>query len=160
MADTRSPAQRRRIMQSVGIVNTGPEMIVRRMLHGMGFRYKLHDRKLPGRPDLVFPIRRKAIFVHGCFWHGHGCPKGQLPKSRLDYWLPKIEANQARDARNAADLEGLGWSVLIVWQCQIGDRDGLHDTLTAFLCAHGKSDRHSEEHALASIEPKMAREER
>ena len=85
VADTRTPEQRRRIMQSVKTENTGPELVVRRLLHGMGYRYRLHRRDLAGKPDIVFVSRRKAIFVHGCFWHGHSCPKGRLPKSRLDY---------------------------------------------------------------------------
>jgi|SRR5665213_95691 len=150
--DTRTPEQRRRIMQSVRTADTGPEMTVRRLLHGMGYRYRLHDRRLPGRPDLAFTIRRKAIFVHGCFWHGHECAKGQPPKSRLDYWLPKIEANRARDKRNAGDLNAMGWAVCVVWQCQVRDTDGLRDRLTAFLGNGQKSDRLSVGNSLASVQ--------
>src|SRR3712207_4654869 len=113
--DTRSPEQRSRIMRSVGTQNTGPEWIVRRLLHSNGYRYRLHPKRLPGKPDIVFPSRRKAIFVHGCFWHGHKCDKGRAPKSRLDYWAPKLEANAARDARNLRQLADLGWEALTVW---------------------------------------------
>jgi DNA mismatch endonuclease (patch repair protein) len=133
MADTRTPQQRRRIMQAVKTRDTGPELTVRRILFRLGYRYRLDAKKLPGRPDIVFPARRRAIFVHGCFWHGHGCVKGQLPKSRLDYWAPKIEANRERDARQRGALEALGWSVLAVWQCEIADSESLTTRLLAFL---------------------------
>lgn len=131
--DTRTPEQRSRIMGSVGTSDTGPEMLVRRLLHGLGYRYRLHPRKLPGRPDLVFPVRRKALFVHGCFWHGHGCSKGRLPKSRLDYWGPKIEQNRTRDAKVILDLADLGWSSMTVWQCETKDTPSLKRALKKFL---------------------------
>lgn len=131
--DTRSPEQRRRIMQSVGTANTGPEWVVRRLLHASGYRYRLHSKALPGKPDIVFGTRRKAIFVHGCFWHGHGCAKGRAPKSRLDYWGPKLEANKARDSRNEADLRGLGWEILTIWQCETKDEQTLLQRLRNFL---------------------------
>lgn len=118
MADTRTPEQRRRIMQAVKTKDTGPEWIVRRWLHSRGYRYRLHSKHLPGRPDIVLPGRRLAIFVHGCFWHSHDCDKGRAPKSKLDYWGPKLEANRERDARKANELEAQGWSVLTVWQCE------------------------------------------
>lgn len=121
--DTRTPEQRRRIMQAVGTKDTKPEMIVRRALYAMGYRYRLHLKDLPGKPDIVFPGRKKAIFVHGCFWHWHGCPKGQLPKSRLDYWKPKLEANVARDRAKIEELKKGGWRVLVVWQCETRDTD-------------------------------------
>ena len=133
MADTRTPEQRRRIMQAVRSKDTKPERVVRRLLHGLGYRYRLHRSDLPGKPDLVFPGRKKAIFVHGCFWHAHGCRHGQPPKSRLDYWLPKLERNRERDAEKLAILESLHWSVLTVWQCEIGDSDALTARLCAFL---------------------------
>ena len=131
--DTRTREQRRRIMQSVKTKDTGPEMTVRRMLYGHGFRYRLHRKDLPGRPDIVFIGRRKAIFVHGCFWHGHGCSKGKLPKSKLNYWKPKIEQNQTRDARNIAELETAGWQVLVIWQCEIVDSESLWQRLQEFI---------------------------
>ena len=133
MADTRTREQRRHIMRSVGVAHTGPEWTVRRLLHGFGYRYRLHRKDLPGRPDLVFPGRRKAIFVHGCFWHAHGCRYGRPPKSRLDYWLPKLERNRRRDAEKRAALEALRWRVLVVWQCETRDLAALATRLRAFL---------------------------
>lgn len=133
MADTRTPEQRRRIMQSVKTENTGPELVVRRLLHGMGYRYRLHRKDLPGKPDIVFVSRRKAIFVHGCFWHGHDCPKGRLPKSRLDYWRPKLDKNMARDRTKKEQLRLLGWSVLVIWQCETVDKEALAARLQDFV---------------------------
>jgi len=133
MVDTRTPDQRRRIMQSVSQKNTGPELAVRRLAHSLGYRYRLNSPLLPGRPDIVFAARRKVIFVHGCFWHGHGCAKGRLPKSRLDYWKPKIDANRARDARNERSLRAAGWAVLTVWQCEAKDFAWLTRRLIRFL---------------------------
>lgn len=133
MADTRTPTQRSAIMKAVGQKDTSPEMVVRRLIHAAGFRFRLHRRDLPGTPDLVFPSRRKAVFVHGCFWHGHGCAKGRLPKSRPDYWGPKIKGNQERDARAEAALRALGWDVLTVWQCETKDERRLVDRLRAYL---------------------------
>lgn len=133
MADTRTAEQRRRIMQSVRGKDTAPEWTVRRLLHRLGYRYRLHPKGLPGRPDLALPGRRKAIFVNGCFWHGHRCRYGQPPKSRLDYWLPKLEQNKNRDARKRTQLEALGWSVLTVWQCEARDEAALAQRLCAFL---------------------------
>lgn len=120
-------------MRSVRTSNTGPEWVVRRLLHSHGYRYRLHRKSLPGKPDIVFPSRRKAIFVHGCFWHGHGCAKGRPPKSRLDYWSPKLEANFARDARNLEELRALGWETLTVWQCETKDPQPLLERLRDFL---------------------------
>lgn len=127
--DTRSPEQRRRIMQAVKSKDTSPEMIVRRLLHRLGYRFRLHRKDLPGRPDIVLPRYRKAIFVHGCFWHAHGCPKGQPPKSRREYWLPKLEANVNRDRTKIAELQRLGWDVLVIWQCETRDTDSLTSSL-------------------------------
>lgn len=120
-------------MASVNTADTGPEWIVRRLLHANGYRYRLHVKELPGKPDIVFPSRRKAVFVHGCFWHGHGCSKGRAPKSRQEYWGPKLEANRARDARNEAELEALGWQTITVWQCETKDSDTLLKRVTEFL---------------------------
>jgi len=133
MADTRTPEQRRRIMQSVKTRGTGPELTVRRTLCSLGYRYRLNVKNLPGRPDIALLGRMKAIFVHGCFWHGHGCPKGCAPKSRLDYWKPKLKTNRKRDAKQLRALKALGWSVLIVWQCETNDSEALRSTLSAFL---------------------------
>jgi DNA mismatch endonuclease (patch repair protein) len=133
MADTRTPEQRRRIMQAVKTRDTGPERTVRRIVHGLGYRYRLNVKALPGRPDLVLAPRKQAIFVHGCFWHGHGCAKGKAPTSRLWYWAPKLTANMERDAAQVRALEGLGWSVLTVWQCETRDLEALTAKLRRFL---------------------------
>jgi DNA mismatch endonuclease, patch repair protein len=133
MVDTRTPQQRRRIMQSVKTKNTGPELVVRRTAHALGYRYRLHRNSLPGKPDIVFPILRKAIFVHGCFWHGHSCDKGRPPKSRAEYWLPKIKGNKARDASAVAALHELGWKTLTIWQCQTIEPRVLQKIVVDFL---------------------------
>lgn len=140
MMDTRTKAQRRRIMQSVRTENTGPEMLVRKLLHRLGYRFRLHSEALPGKPDIVFPARRKAIFVHGCFWHGHGCAKGRPPKSRHDYWLPKIEANRARDSKAMASLAHLGWQALVIWECETKNVVELEIALNRFLSPHEVSE--------------------
>jgi len=126
-------------MQAVKTKNTGPELTVRRLLYAMGYRFRLHPKDLPGRPDIVLPKYRKAIFVHGCFWHQHGCPKGQPPKSRLEYWTPKLEANKKRDRTNIELLERMGWSTLVVWQCQLADGERLQQMLQEFVEASEKS---------------------
>ncbi len=116
--------------------HTKPEMIVRRLVHGMGFRYRLHVKSLPCSPDLVFPARRKVILVHGCFWHRHpepGCKLARLPKSRLDFWLPKLQGNRERDLRCQSELAALGWGFLVVWECQLRDTEQLKNDLIAFL---------------------------
>lgn len=103
--------------------DTKPEMTVRRALHAGGLRFRLHYRHLPGKPDIVLPSRRIAIFVHGCFWHRHSqpdCKLARLPKSRLDFWLPKLEGNRERDARNEAALREAGWDVRVIWECELG----------------------------------------
>ena len=133
MVDTRTPEQRRKIMRSVRTKNTGPEMIVRSLLHSLGYRYRLHRQDLPGRPDLVFPRRRKIVFVHGCFWHGHGCSKGRLPKSRIEYWGPKITRNKVRDIETTEALQRAGWTVGVVWQCETRDSETLKKRLVDFL---------------------------
>lgn len=133
MVDTRSPEQRRRIMQSVKTKDTGPELTVRRALFAAGYRFRLHRRDLPGCPDIVFPGRKKVVFVHGCFWHGHGCAKGQGSKSRREYWGPKLDANRARDERNLQELRALGWNTLVIWQCELAHMDGLLTRLGTFL---------------------------
>jgi DNA mismatch endonuclease (patch repair protein) len=141
MTDNRSAESRSALMARIGGKNTAPELAVRRLLHGLGFRFRLHPKNLPGTPDIAFPSRRKAIFVHGCFWHAHGCRIGRPPKSRLDYWLPKLEANTRRDAIKVAELEAIGWTAFTVWQCQTRKLDELAGTLIAFLDGEN-SDRH------------------
>jgi DNA mismatch endonuclease (patch repair protein) len=98
--------------------DTKPELVVRRLLHRMGVRFRLHRKDLPGKPDVVLPGRKKIIFIHGCYWHGHYCSAGRLPKSRIEFWLPKIAGNCLRDARNVKALRRNGWSVLVLWECQ------------------------------------------
>lgn len=102
--------------------DTRPELIVRRGLHAMGFRYRLHDRKLPGRPDLVFPGLKAVILVHGCFWHGHGCHLFKWPASRIEFWREKISGNRERDAGNLVRLRDAGWRVLVIWECALKGR--------------------------------------
>ena len=133
MADTRTPDQRRRIMKAVKTKNTGPELVVRKALTSLGYRYRLHRKDLPGSPDIAMIGRKKAIFVHGCFWHGHECQKGKAPKSKLEYWGPKLKANRDRDERKARELRDLGWSVLTVWQCELQDLESLRARLVDFL---------------------------
>ncbi len=133
MVDNRTPEGRSALMSRIGPKNTAPEMIVRRLLHKLGYRFRLHPRYLPGKPDVVLPGRKAAIFVHGCYWHGHACSKGRLPKSNVDYWQSKIEQNRLRDQRKSAQLEALGWAVLTVWQCELKDIDRLATKLQLFL---------------------------
>ena len=133
MVDTRTREQRRRIMRAVGSRDTVPEWAVRKFLHKLGYRYRLHRKDLPGKPDLVFPARNKVIFVHGCYWHAHGCRYGRPPKSRLEYWLPKLDENKRRDAEKTKQLETMGWKVLTVWQCETKDMESLALTLCNFL---------------------------
>jgi len=119
-------------------------MLIRRMLHGLGYRYSLHRRDLPGAPDLVFTSRRKIVFVHGCFWHQHkGCIDGRLPKSREDYWLPKLLRNVERDRRNVAKLRRGGWKVLTLWECDIPESNSLQERLVHFLGVPAKRGRPS-----------------
>lgn len=125
MADRITPEARSRLMSKIGPKNTGPELLVRSLLHRMGYRFRLHRKGLPGTPDIVLPGRGVAIFVNGCFWHGHACKVGKMPKSRLDYWGPKIEANVARDARKHRQLRRLGWRTIVVWECKIKDEEKL-----------------------------------
>ncbi len=110
------------MMSGIRGKDTKPEMIIRRGLHARGFRFRLHDRTLPGKPDLVFPKYRAVIFVHGCFWHGHECHLFKWPKTRVEFWREKIEGNRARDVRVALELRGSGWDVIEVWECQLKDK--------------------------------------
>ena len=121
------------IMSKVGTRDTWPEMTVRRALHRRGYRYVLNDKRLPGSPDLVFPRRRKVIFVHGCFWHGHECKGGRLPKSRVGYWSNKVVANKARDATTLVRLADLGWKSLVLWQCEVRKMEAVLPKVVSFL---------------------------
>ncbi len=134
--DTLTPTERSERMARVRNKDTTPELRVRRLVSTMGYRYRLHYKKVPGHPDLAFPGRRKAVFVHGCFWHRHpdpSCPLARLPKSRLDFWLPKLEGNRARDLRKEKQLRDLGWDVYIVWECQLRDEETLRRALHLFF---------------------------
>lgn len=122
-------------MRRIRSKNTGPELVVRQLLRGLGFTgYRIHRKDLPGKPDVAFISRKKAIFIHGCFWHGHGCKEGRRePKSNRDYWLPKIERNRQRDAAHLSGFARLGWSVLTIWECELGEPIALSAKLVAFL---------------------------
>ncbi len=123
-------------MSRVRSKNMRPELLVRRLVFAMGYRYRLHVRKLPGCPDLVFSPRRKVIFVHGCFWHLHqNCSIARMPKSRLDFWKPKLEGNRDRDEKNKRKLAREGWKVLTLWECQLGNTARLETKIRKFLDA-------------------------
>ena len=131
--DNRTKDSRSRLMSRIGSKHTKPELIVRSLLHRLGYRFRLHRRELPGRPDIVFIGRKKAVFVHGCFWHGHDCKFGKLPKSNLEFWSPKIERNRIRDREKRSELEAVGWTVEEIWQCEIKDIQSLEDRFRSFL---------------------------
>jgi len=132
--DTFRPDQRSEVMRRVRAFDTEPEMVVRRFVHSLGFRYRLHRRELPGNPDLVFPRLRKIIFVHGCFWHGHDCRAGRnRPSSNKNYWIPKLDRNKLRDRRNRSKLKRLGWDVLVVWECQLKHSGTVANRIAKFL---------------------------
>ena len=134
MSDHLSPKARSAHMRRIHKTGTKPEMRVRRAAHRLGYRFRLHRKDLPGTPDLVFPRLKKVVEVRGCFWHQHpGCRLARQPKSRLDYWLPKLERNRARDLETTTALRALGWSVLVVWECQVPDDDAAARILEPLL---------------------------
>jgi DNA mismatch endonuclease, patch repair protein len=123
-------------MSRVRSKDSRPELLVRKLVFSLGYRYRLHQKNLPGRPDLVFKSRHKVIFVHGCFWHRHtGCVLARMPKSRLDFWAPKLEGNKLRDRRNKKSLIQGGWKVLTIWECQLRNLTRLRTTIRRFLDA-------------------------
>jgi DNA mismatch endonuclease (patch repair protein) len=129
-------------MRRIGSKDTKPELFVRRLLWQLGYRYRLHVKALPGTPDLLFRSRGKVIFVNGCFWHQHhGCADACVPKTRTDYWLPKLERNKARDVENLQQLKVLGWKVLIIWECQLANQAKLQKRLERFLGGQQSHDR-------------------
>lgn len=121
-------------MRKVRSENTSPEMKVRRLVYSMGYRYRLHRKELPGKPDLTFFSRKKVIFIHGCFWHGHSCKRGaRIPKTNTEYWIQKIEKNKVRDEKNIRSLHEKGFQVLILWECEIKEESQLKGKILAFL---------------------------
>jgi DNA mismatch endonuclease, patch repair protein len=127
------PAGRSENMRRIRNKDTAPEMFVRRLVFAEGYRYRLHRKDLPGKPDLVFPSRRKVVFVHGCYWHAHGCKRAHNPLSNTSYWAPKLTRNAARDAENIIDLTVLGWDALVIWECEISQREIVTSRIREFL---------------------------
>ena len=122
MADTKTPAERSENMSRIRSTNTKPEEIVRMYVFSHGFRYRMNDKRYPGKPDIVLPKYRSIIFVYGCFWHMHGCSRSRLPRSNQEYWKPKIERNIERDVESKEKLEADGWKVIVVWECELRKR--------------------------------------
>lgn len=136
MPDKLTPDRRSENMRRIRSVGMKPELVVRRLVHKMGYRYRLHRRDLPGKPDLVFGPRRSVIFVHGCFWHGHeleACLDGRVPKSNIDYWGPKLIRNRKRDADQISMLKSAGWRVLVIWECETRNEPRLEARIRKFL---------------------------
>lgn len=137
MADKFTPQERSRIMARVKGQNTNPERLVRSLLHRLGFRFRIHRKDLPGKPDIVLSKHRKVVFVHGCFWHGHeGCPRAARPTTNVEFWNKKIDGNIRRDINTQEALKALGWDSYVVWQCQTRDMEKLQKRLTDFLSGH------------------------
>lgn len=138
--DTLSESARSERMSRVRGKNTKVELRVRRLVYSLGYRYRLHRHDLPGCPDMAFVGRRKAIFVHGCFWHRHDhCSLARLPKSRLDFWIPKLESNKQRDGIVETQLREMGWGVMVIWECQLNDAQALSERIREFMEEKGKS---------------------
>ncbi len=134
--DTFSPEKRSAIMRLVRSTDTSPEKMVRSLLHGLGFRFRLHRKDVPGNPDIVLPKYSTVVFVHGCFWHRHvGCPRASTPAVNQDYWLPKFDRTVKRDRRNAKELQRQGWHVVVVWECELRDPDRLAKRLKKVIAA-------------------------
>jgi DNA mismatch endonuclease, patch repair protein len=135
MADTVTPAVRSRMMAGIRSKDTKPEMIIRRGLHARGFRFRLHDRSLPGCPDMVFPKWKAVIFVHGCFWHGHDCHLFRWPKTREDFWREKIGRNRSNDSRTGQLLDQMGWRQCIIWECALKRNANIPVSLLLDACS-------------------------
>lgn len=134
VTDVHTPEQRSRNMAAIRSKNTKPELIVRKITHALGFRYRLHRKDLPGKPDLVFPGRKKVVFVHGCYWHMHNCKYGKVrPKTNAEFWKAKRESNVVRDKRSLKNLEKRGWAPLIIWECQTKSIEFLKTRIVSFL---------------------------
>lgn len=140
MTDVFNPAQRSAVMRAVKSKDTAPERAVRRAAHALGLRFRLHRADLPGKPDLVFPARRVALFVHGCFWHGHDCPRGaRMPQTNRAYWQAKIARNMARDSVSSAALKKLGWTPRKIWECETRDPAALSRRIARLLAVSRKT---------------------
>ncbi|MGL5837272.1 MAG: very short patch repair endonuclease [Sphingorhabdus sp.] len=139
MVDNRTAESRSALMSRIRSKNTQPEIAVRSMLHRLGYRFRLHRKDLAGKPDIVLPKFGTAIFVHGCFWHGHDCKYGKRPKSKQDYWNPKIEQNKVRDRIKEEQLSHMGWNVMTIWQCELKDATALEMRLEKIVDNHKKT---------------------
>ncbi|MFC5480457.1 very short patch repair endonuclease [Massilia suwonensis] len=134
MGDTVTSAQRSENMKRIRSANTRPELTIRRMIYRLGYRYRIHVKKLPGTPDIVFSSKRKIIFVHGCFWHFHqNCRAGRIPNSKVTYWHPKLMRTRARDEAHLEKLASLGWKVLVIWECELKDTSEVELKIQKFL---------------------------
>jgi DNA mismatch endonuclease, patch repair protein len=136
MADTISEARRSWNMGQIRAKGMKPELVLRKLVYGMGYRYRLHRKDLPGKPDLVFAARKKIIFMHGCFWHSHAdptCKISRIPKSKQEYWIPKLQKNRERDESHLVELTALGWDVFVVWECRLKDEAEIGEQIYRFL---------------------------
>lgn len=131
--DPLTPKQRSERMSRIRSGDTKPELKVRRLVYSMGYRYRLRSKDVPGHPDLVFRGRKKVIFVHGCFWHQHGCKHYNMPKSKLDFWLPKLQKNVERDKKVQQQLQDCGWQSLAIWECQLKEIENVEKSIRLFL---------------------------
>ena len=136
MVDKLTPEERSKNMGKIRSKDTSPEMIVRRLAHRLGYRFRLHRKDLPGKPDLIFPSRKKIIFVHGCFWHQHNARKCKIvrtPKSKKDYWIPKLQRNVERDIQHKNNLKNMGWTTLVIWECETKNPEKLAAKIIKYL---------------------------
>jgi len=155
MTDIVDKATRSRMMSGIRGKDTRPEVLIRKALHAQGFRYRLHDKSLPGKPDLTFPRYKAVIFIHGCFWHGHPCRYFKVPQTRTDFWLDKINSNRQRDSRQLVQLQQAGWRVLVVWECatrknETLSKDMLIDCIANWLIM-GNCDAHIDETGIQPL---------
>ncbi|WP_083415253.1 very short patch repair endonuclease [Massilia timonae] len=128
-----NPEARSALMARIGSKNTKPELIVRKLVYSMGYRYRLHKKDLPGRPDIVFAARKKLIFIHGCFWHAHSCKRGFKPKTNVEFWNAKLQRNIERDQETLSKLKSLGWQSLVIWECEIKDLTLVEKRVRSFI---------------------------
>lgn len=136
MVDKLTPEERSKNMGNIRSKDTSPEIIVRKLTHSLGYRYRLHRKDLPGKPDIVFSNRKKIIFIHGCFWHQHddpSCKIARIPKSRTEYWVPKLQRNIERDREHQAQLLSMGWRMLVIWECEVKDLEKLTYKIRKYL---------------------------